>query len=156
VFVVTSQEKAKLLEQEGAGGVATRTLDRYVKEFNDSFEYTFVNVSELDAGERAIFDLADDLCRLVGARKMPRVLISETMRISRDDTEGVWDGDLGAIVIRRDKLSSQREFAATLLHELAHATSGAVDVTREFEAVLTRYLGRSSISALDASRRVEA
>jgi hypothetical protein len=156
VFVVTSQEKAKLAEQASAGGVTTRTLETYVKEFNESFEYTIVDESELDPQERATLGLADTLCGLVGVRKRPPVLVSETMRISRDDTEGVWDRDLGAIVIRRDKLSSARDFAATLLHELAHATSGTLDVTREFEAVLTRYLGRSSISAVDVSRRVEA
>jgi hypothetical protein len=148
VFVVTAQEKAKLGEQAKAGGVATRTLETYVKEFNESFEYTFVDVADLDVQEQAVFDLADDLCRLVGVRKKPPILISETMRISRDDTEGVWDRDLGAIVIRRDKLGSRRDFAATLLHELAHATTGAVDVTREFEAVLTRYLGRTAVPAV--------
>ncbi|MEA2485178.1 MAG: hypothetical protein QOD46_289 [Actinomycetota bacterium] len=149
VIVVTTLEKAKLVEQERAGGVATRTLETYVKEFNDSFEYTFVDEAHLSPEEQAVLNLADELCRLVGVRKPP-VLISETMRISRDDTEGVWDRDLGAIVIRRDKLRSRTDFAATLLHEVAHATSGTVDVTREFEAVLTRYLGRTSLSAVAA------
>ncbi len=72
--------------------------------------------------------------------------------MSRDDTEGVWDIDLDAIVIRRDKLRSRQNFAATLLHEVGHATSETADVTREFEGVLTRYLGMTSTSALDASR----
>jgi hypothetical protein len=150
VIVVTTLEKAKLVEQERAGGVATRTLETYVKEFNDSFEYTFVGEAHLSPEEQAVLNLADELCRLVGVRSKPPVLISETMRISRDDTEGVWDRDLGAIVIRRDKLRSHKDFAATLLHEVAHATSGTVDVTREFEAVLTRYLGRTSLSAVAA------
>jgi hypothetical protein len=149
VFIVTTQEKVKLVEQSRAGGVATRTLETYVKEFNESFEYSFVETSELDARERAILDLTDALCQLVGAPRRPPVLVSETMRISRDDTEGVWDRDLGAIVIRRDKLRSPRDFAATLLHELAHASSGTADVTREFEAVLTSYLGSTSTAAVD-------
>jgi hypothetical protein len=150
VVVVTTLEKAKLVEQARAGGVATRTLETYVKEFNESFEYTMVDEADLHPEERVVLNLADELCRMVGVRSRPSVLVSETMRISRDDTEGVWDRDLGAIVIRRDKLRSRREFAATLLHEVAHATSGSVDVTREFEAVLTRYLGRTSISAVEA------
>jgi hypothetical protein len=150
VFMVTSQEKAKLVAQRRAGGVDTRTLEAYVREFNDSFEYSFVDVSQLDDRERAILDLAEDLCQLVGVRKKPPILVSETMRISRDDTEGVWDSEVGAIVIRRDKLRSRHEFAATLLHEVAHVTSGTADVTREFESVLTQYLGRTSALALDA------
>jgi hypothetical protein len=153
VFLVTAQEKAKLVEQRRAGGVAARTLDTYVREFNESFEYAFVEASELDAQERAVLNLTDDLCRLIGVRKRPPVLVSETMRISRDDTEGVWDRDIGAIVIRRDRLCEPRRFAATLLHELAHATSGTADVTREFEAVLTRYLGRTSTSALEVATK---
>lgn len=61
VFVVISQEKAKPIELARTGGVATRTLETYVKEFNESFEYTFVDVSELDAQERTILNLASDL-----------------------------------------------------------------------------------------------
>jgi hypothetical protein len=153
VVLVTSQEKMKLDEQKRNGGVATRMLETYVQEFNDSFEYTLVEAAELDGKERAILNLAPDLCRLVGVRKIPPILISETMRISRDNTEGVWDVDLNAIVIRRDKLGSRKGFAATLLHELGHATTGTSDVTREFEGVLTRYLGLTSTHALDASMR---
>jgi hypothetical protein len=41
-------------------------------------------------------------------------------------------------------------YAATLLHEVAHATTGTVDATRAFEAVLTGYLGKTSLAALKA------
>ena len=84
----------------------------------------------------------------VPAKREPRVLISETMRMTFDDTDGVWDPELRAIVIKRDVLKTKMAYAATLLHEVAHATTGTVDATRAFEAVLTGYLGQTSLAAL--------
>jgi hypothetical protein len=148
IFVITSQEKSKLVEQARAGGVETRMLENYVKEFNESFEYSFVEPDALDAEERAVLALTEQLIELVGVRKRLKVLVSETMRLGRDDTEGVWDPQLGAIVIKRAQLRSPKHFAATLLHEVAHASTGTVDATREFESVLTRYLGRTGSTAI--------
>jgi len=39
-------------------------------------------------------------------------------------------------------------FGGTLLHELAHARSGAGDVTREFELALTEVMGRMATKVL--------
>jgi hypothetical protein len=66
------------------------------------------------------------------------------------DTEGVWDSSIPAIVIKRSKLSSLVGYAATLLHETGHATTGTHDATREFESVLTTYLGRTATAAVGA------
>ena len=151
IVIVTGAEKSKLVEQAKAGGVEVRTLENYVAEFNDSFQYRFVEPVDLDEKEKEIFALTPDIMSLVGVAgpDSPDVKISETMRIGRDDTEGVWDPELEAIVIKRANLKTRRAFAATLLHEVAHAMTGAHDVTREFENVLTRYLGRTSTAALD-------
>jgi hypothetical protein len=73
------------------------------------------------------------------------------MRVTTDDTEGVWDSSIQAIVIKRSKLSSLVGYAATLLHEAGHAITGTVDATREFECVLTRYLGMTAVAAIDRS-----
>ena len=71
------------------------------------------------------------------------------MRVTTDTTEGVWDSSIQAIVIKRTKLSSLVGYAATLLHEAGHATTGTVDATREFERVLTDYLGKTAEVALN-------
>ena len=151
IVVITSAEKGKLVEQAETGGTSTRLLESYVMEFNDSFEYRFVEPEELTPREREVLALTQPLFELVGVdvRKGPKVLISETMRLTGDDTEGVWDTSLKAIVVKRSKLRSARSYAGTLLHELAHATSGTVDATRAFESVLTRYLGRTSTAATE-------
>ena len=152
IVIVTNAEKSKLVEQAKAGGVEVRTLENYVAEFNESFEYTFVEPVDLTDDEKAIFDLTAEIMALVGVEgdDAPHVKISETMRIGRDDTEGVWDPDLDAIVIKRAKLKTRRSYAATLLHEVAHAMTGAHDVTRHFENVLTGYLGDTSTAALSS------
>jgi predicted nucleic acid-binding protein len=153
IVIVTNAEKAKLVEQAEAGGPVTRTFERYVEEFNDSFEYSFVEPAALNKNERAILETAPRLFDLVGVKpgSAPPVLVSETMRLTRDDTQGVWDPTLKAIVIKRDQLESRLAFAGTLLHEVAHATTGALDATREFEMVLTDYLGMSSVAALESA-----
>lgn len=52
------------------------------------------------------------------------------------------------IVVKRSQLRSLRDYAGTLLHELAHATSGAMDLTTLFEDELTRFLGSLSSCSL--------
>jgi len=150
IVLVTSAEKTKLVEQAEAGGEVTRTFENYVEEFNQSFSYTFVEREQLTPAEREVLALTERLVRLVGvtARQDPRVLVSETMRMTIDDTDGVWDPELVAIVIKRDVLRTRLGYASTLLHEVAHATTGTIDATRAFEAVLTGYLGRTSLEVL--------
>ena len=150
VVLVTTQEKQKLVEQADDGGVEVRTLETYEVEFNASFEYCFVAPEDLSAKEAEVFALTDDLLGLVGAtgRRRPDVLVSETLRLTRDDTNGVWDPQIPAIVIKRDMLRSPLGYAGTLLHEVGHALTGTLDATREFESVLTNYLGKTSTAAL--------
>lgn len=150
VVVITDQQKAKLETQVLDGGPQVRTLETYVHEFNSSFEYNFVELKNLTQQERQVYDFTPKILALVGLAigGIPEIRISETMRITTDDTEGVWDSSIPAIVIKRNKLSSLVGFAATLLHEVGHATTGAVDATREFERVLTDYLGETSLAAI--------
>ena len=77
-------------------------------------------------------------------KKVREVKISETMRpdfFSGNMTSGLWDPVSGSIIILRSQLKSLRDFAGTLLHEVAHAKSGYDDVTRDFENELTHMLG---------------
>jgi hypothetical protein len=150
IIVVTDQQKAKLEDQALAGGPQVRTVEAYVQEYNASFQHEFVDPGQLTTEEHRIFDLTPRILALVGLKsaQVPEIRISETMRITTDDTEGLWDPSIPAIVIKRSRLSSLVGYAGTLLHEFGHATTGAVDATREFERVLTEYLGRISASAI--------
>ena len=150
VVVVNEREKVKLSDQIDSGGLRVRTIETYTQEYNDSFEYSFVDPERLSFAERRIVKLTVPILSLIeGANKSGlKVLISETMRITSDSTGGVWDSQLGAIVIKRSQLSSLKIYAGILLHEAAHALTGTVDATREFEEVLTQYLGQVAVTAL--------
>jgi hypothetical protein len=150
VVAVDDAQKAKLEIQVEEGDTELRTLEGYIEQYNDSFRYEFVRVEDLVPHELVIFEQTPLLLELVGINgdTSPKVLVSETMRVGLDSTQGVWDSNLGAIVIKRDQLSSIESYGGTLLHEAAHATTNAVDATRFFESVLTRYLGITAAVAL--------
>ncbi|MGZ5483317.1 MAG: ATP-binding protein [Pyrinomonadaceae bacterium] len=150
VVVITEQQRTKLGDQVLAGGPQVRTLETYVEEYNTSFEYKFVDYRSLGREEQRVYDFTPRILGLVGVtgNRIPRIFISETMRVTSDDTEGVWDSSIPAIVIKRSKLASLIGYAATLLHETGHATTGTHDATREFESVLTGYLGRTATAAI--------
>lgn len=150
VIVITEQQKQKAETQAAVGGPELRTLDVYAREFNESFQYQFVDPTNLHQQERGVFDLTRRILELVGVAppRAPKVLISETMRITSTDTEGVWDPSLRAIVVKRPCLSAVNRYAGTLLHETAHAMTGAPDVSRMLEGVLTDYLGIVAAKAL--------
>jgi hypothetical protein len=150
VVLVTEQQRSKLEAQALVGGPEVRTVGIYVQEYNESFRYKFVDVGNLTPKERQIYDFTPRILSLVGitGRRTPEIRISETMRVTTDNTEGVWDSSIPAIVIKRSKLSSLVDYAATVLHEAGHATTGTVDATREFENVLTKYLGQTSTAAI--------
>lgn len=52
------------------------------------------------------------------------------------------------IIIKRTQLRSLKEFAGTLLHEIAHAKSGTNDISRAFEDELTGLLGLISSNVI--------
>lgn len=150
VVVITDQQKAKLETQAATGGPQVRTMDTYVEEYNASFQYKFVDPRVLKGEERRIYDLTPKILALVGITgcRIPPIRISETMRVTSDDTDGVWDPAIPALVIKRTKLASLAGYAGTLLHEIAHATTNTDDATRAFEHTLTDYLGRIVASTL--------
>lgn len=149
VVIVDEAQKGKL-ESQAELGEKVRTLEGYVTEYNESFDYEFVEPDQLQPHEQEVLSSTSALLRLIDIAdsRAPRVLVSETMRVGLDTTAGVWDGDLGAIVVKRSELQSLSSYAGTLLHEAAHALTGAVDATRYFESVLTNYLGLTATAAL--------
>lgn len=134
-------------------GNPVRDLDQYEREFAASFEFKFVEKGKLSTAERAVFDKRTEIVELVGGlpRQVKEVKISETMRpdfSSKSDAVGLWEPSNCRIIIRRSQLRSLEAFAATLLHEMTHASTGSSDVTREFESGLTVALGKAAARAV--------
>ncbi len=134
------------------------TFDDYVVDFQQSFEYNFVDEDDLSSAEKAVFEKTEQILDIVGwGAERPSVRISETIRAESDsssgrlvlhDAFGCWSS-LDGIIVKRSQLASLSDYAAILLHEAAHASSGATDATRDFENELTKYLGRTAEAAID-------
>ena len=138
------QQKIKGLED--LAGNPIRDLEQFKVEWNQSFEFKFVNPKDLTREERMIFDKTKQIVDLIGGlpKNVKKIMISETMRMetsSYKEATGLWEAAEERIIIKRTQLRSLKEYAATLLHEIAHVRSGTSDISREFEDELTSLLG---------------
>jgi hypothetical protein len=153
IVTVPENIRERLRDVKDICGNPVRDLEVYKQEFADSFEFKFLDRNELSAAERDIFDLREQIAKLVGGfpREVKEVKISETMRpdfASACDAAGLWEPGNRRIIIKRSELRSLEAFAGTLLHEITHAGTGCDDVTREFESGLTAALGKTSACAV--------
>jgi hypothetical protein len=150
IVLITDREKQRADEQVEQGTAPFQTLQTWIDSVNDSFQYQFVDEAQLTEAECNVWRRRYEILALVGLRQrdIPRILVSQTTRASESDTNGVWDSNLKAVIVKRAQLRELPAFAGTLLHECAHAISGAADCTRYFENVLTDYLGRVSTNAM--------
>jgi len=146
--------RTKLSGQCDDTGAPVRGLDVFTKQWADSFEFEFVEESRLNAAERSIFALREQIAALAGGwpEVVREVLITTTMRPNADgrcDAAGLWEPSNRRIIVKRDQLGSLGGFAGTILHEIAHARSGEPDVSRGFELALTDLIGRLASHALE-------
>ena len=136
-------------------GNPMRDLGQYEVEYEESFEYKFVEETELTDSERMVFGYKEKIMNLVGGKpqRVHDILITETLRVGSTvcGVAGLWKPDENVIIIKRSQLSDLKSFAGTLLHEIAHAASGFHDVDRDFEVVLTDFLGKTGSDALRKS-----
>lgn len=147
LVVVPDSVAAKLRGLVDTEGRPVRDLGTYRREWNESFTFDFVAPGQLTDAEREVFGRTDELLALAADGRVARVRevsVSTTMRLDRGDREcvGLWVPGEGRIVVRRDQLGDFDRYAGTLLHEVAHAVSGADDESRAFEDQLTTFLGR--------------
>jgi hypothetical protein len=151
VITIPENVRKKLRSVKDLLDMPIMDLSEYIQQWNASFEFSFVDANELKKKERLIFDRTKDIFELLGGRPpmIKQVLISETMRLEGlEEAEGVWEPGEQRIVVKRSQLQSLRAYAGTLLHEAAHATSRAPDVSLRFEDELTVSLGTISSNSL--------
>ena len=153
IVTIPENLKQRIQGSTDISGTLIRDLGQFYSEYNESFEFKFIDPSDLTPAERKIFGRTDEILNLMGGkpRKIREIKISETMRKELGhfiELEGVWEESTGTVIIKRSQLKGIEEYAGTLLHEVAHAISGTSDVSREFEDELTRLLGIVSSRAL--------
>ena len=149
VFVVPDALAARLrISDDGA----VTTLERFAAQWNERVVIEPLDPTVLSPAEQAVFELAGEVLKVLGRRGDEwQVVVSETLHLTPDGTEtahGLWDPAQRRIVINRRCLRSTDLFVATLLHEVAHAITGATDLTAEFEDGLTDLLGTVGVRAV--------
>jgi hypothetical protein len=154
--VVTVPESVgrKLEGLADSHGQPVMGLGAFAARWQAAFRYDFIPPEQLSAAERRVYDTHKHLLAMAApaGRAVPEVRISTTVQptLYHDKARGAWDPSIPAIVILRSLLQSLPEFAGVLLHELAHAVSGATDVTMAFEHALTDTLGRLGAASVGA------
>ena len=151
IVTIPSTVREKLSGQTDVDGNAIQDLHRFMSEWHDSFEFTFIPPENLSTSEKSVFDQTKRIAALVGGlpSKVEAVKISETMRPESgnfSEASGLWTGS--EVIIKRSELASVESYASVLLHEMGHARSGATDVTAAFENELTSLLGKVASVAL--------
>jgi hypothetical protein len=141
-------------------GNPIRDFPTFQANWNESFQFSFVPPSQLNPAEQAVFKSTKPIMEtLRRSGRLPTnvrsVMISETMRsdpATFREAAGLWDPSGERIIVKRSCLQNLEEFAGTLLHEFAHARSGAIDLTTIFEHELTLTLGGIMAQLLNAAK----
>lgn len=155
IVVIPSNLRDKIAEQNEneEGDNKVRIFTEFVQERHENFDFKFVSELELNYSEREIFKKKDKIFEIIGGRpsNIHEIVVSETMQkdsYTYMQAAGLWENQFNRIIIWRPILRSEQDFLAVLIHEMAHAISGATDATRPFETELTRLLGIFSRRAI--------
>ncbi len=155
VVPIPQNLKERVQGRQDLAGATIVDLERFQVMYSESFEYKFVEPDRLTAAERDVFGLTSRVFLLIGGKPtvLKEVKISETMKTqlsSFGDAFGTWDAKSQRIVIKRTALRTVESYVGTLVHEIAHATSHAEDVSRAFELELTRLMGIVGAKAMES------
>lgn len=151
IVVIPGNVAQKIRGARDGTGAPVRDISTYEAEWNRSFTFQFIEPAALSPNEQRILETSRGIFRAIGGRpsKIKKIEISETMRLEKGfEAVGLWESKEQRIVIKRTQLRDQPSFAGTLLHEVAHAISGAPDCNEDFESELTRLLGLVSCAYL--------
>jgi hypothetical protein len=153
VIVIPDRLLARVPKLRDINGNPILDLSGFIQAWNASFTYDFVDPATLNKKERESWVILPQLVRIAGdhARRVKEVRISNTMRLDEGayETEGVWDSP--NIVIKRSVLDSPRHFARVVLHEIAHASSGANHGSLAFMAAIDDLAGLAAVEALSSA-----
>ena len=149
--------KEKIRGQSDIGGNIIREFNQFKIERNENFEFEFIQIEKLSQLEKQNYNLLEQILGLIGGKpsKIRKILISETMQRDNDTfspTDGLCQEN--QIIIKRSVFHDTERFVAVLLHEIAHARSGATDSTRAFENELTSMLGIIGFNAIKTQQKV--
>ena len=148
---VTETVMRKIEDDVDVDGNEISTISTVVKTFNESFQYDFVEHSNLTASEKAVFAITDKILKEFDFEiEKEQIFISNCLQpdFPLESFGGIWEPFENRIIILRDMLCDTATYTGVLIHELIHATTGLNDVTRSFETELTRWIGHYAAQVL--------
>ena len=126
-------------------GETLTTANQYIKDEKERFVPVEIDINALTVHEKEVYNITDSILKLIGGKpkNVKKIVIVEKIYESElfNETLGLWIAGENKILIKRKQLKSLEQYAGTLLHECAHAISGADDVSRDFELKLTEIIG---------------
>lgn len=126
-------------------GETLTTANQYIKDEKERFVPVEIDINALTVYEKEVYNITDSILKLIGGKpkNVKKIVIVEKIYESElfNETLGLWIAGENKILIKRKQLKSLEQYAGTLLHECAHAISGADDVSRDFELKLTEIIG---------------
>lgn len=129
-------------------GETITTSLQYLKNVLENFTPTQIKIDDLTTQEKIIYDKTKQIFQLIGGQPQIVKEIQIVDKIYESElyisTLGAWIPASQTILIKRTQLESLESYTGTLLHECAHARSGADDVSRSFEQELTNMIGTLS------------
>ena len=126
-------------------GETLTTANQYIKDEKERFVPVEIDINALTVYEKEVYNKTESILKLIGGKpkNVKKIVIVEKIYESElfNETLGSWIAGENKILIKRKQLKSLEQYAGTLLHECAHAISGADDVSRDFELKLTEIIG---------------
>ncbi|MGZ8183050.1 MAG: hypothetical protein ACXWT1_13925 [Methylobacter sp.] len=146
IITIPENLKLKIQDTTDLSGNPIIDIGRFVENYNDSFEFNFIDSDKLSDKEKIVYQFTPKILELFGGTpiNIKSIKISSTMRkdfFSEVETLGCFDGKSNSIVLSRNTLKSISDYSGILIHELIHAKTGHCDVTRTFESSLTEEIG---------------
>lgn len=126
-------------------GEAFTTTNQFISDTQSKFKPTIISIEKLTEAEKKVYEKTEEILSIISGKptQVREIQITEKIYDSEFyyETVGLWQPEEYRILIKRKQLRSISEYAGTLLHEYAHAKSGAGDVNRDFESELTSIIG---------------
>ena len=141
---VTETVMRKIEDDVDVEGNQISTISSVVRNFNESFQYDFVEYCDLTNAERAVFNITEQILNEINSDiDICQIFISNCLQpdFPEESYGGIWEPFEERIVIHRKMLSDKSTYAGVLIHELTHADTGFCDVSRAFETALTKWIG---------------
>ncbi|PCI44641.1 MAG: ATP-binding protein [Proteobacteria bacterium] len=146
IITIPENLRKKIQNLNDLSGNPVTDIDQFISNYNNSFEFEFINPDKLNEEEKLIYRQTPDILNIFGGKpeNVKEIKISSMMRkdfFSEVETLGCWDKSTNSVILSRKTLKTISDYSGTLIHELIHAKTGHDDVTREFEISLTEVVG---------------